>query len=95
MVLMPSKGYKDLSPNEMAEMIEVHLGGHGRFDADALYEFQCMEYKGVVEDVRKELERIGQEFASSSTHIDGIDPERGRAALEDLARRLREGRFGH
>ncbi len=93
MILIPGKSYEDLSPNELAEMIDVHLGRSGRFDPDALYEFLCMEYHGLVEDVRKELKRIDREFATSSTQINGVDPVRGRAALEDLAHRLRQGRF--
>lgn len=93
MVLIHGRSFADLSQPELAEMIEVHLGGRGRFDPDALYEFLCMEYQGLAEEVRVELESIDREFASSATEIDGLDSGRGRAALDDLARRLRQGRF--
>lgn len=89
MVLIEDKGFENLSPDEVAEMIDVHLGRSGRFDPDALYEFLSMKYEGFVESVRSEIEDIDKDFASSATHIDGIDTSNGRAALADLASRLR------
>lgn len=89
-MLIGNKGFKDLWPPEVAEMIEVHLGADGCFDPRALYEFTEMNYGGGLEAVRKEVVAIDHQFATSPNLIDGTDAPEGRAALAKLAARLRQ-----
>ena len=89
MVLIEGKDFSNLTPREVAEMIDVHLGGEGRFDRDALYEFRSFPNVEGLEAARQAVVGIDHQFATSSSSIDGIDTEGGKTALAQLAADLR------